>query len=46
MSTKTYPMTVHSFSRLSDEQLAELAAEINRKYHPNAEVYDIKRAGE
>lgn len=45
-STKTYPMVVHSFNKLSDEQLSQLEADINQKYRPNAEVYEIKRAGE
>lgn len=41
-STKTYTMTVHSFSELTGAQLAELEADINRKYRPNAEVYEIR----
>jgi hypothetical protein len=41
-STKTYTMTVHSFSQLTGEQLAALEADINRKYSPNAEVYEIR----
>jgi hypothetical protein len=44
-STSTYPMIVHSFHRLSDEQLALLEADINAKY-PNAQVCEIGRLEE